>query len=49
MMNDKNKSPGEDDLTDKMTVDELKQAIKAMINEDIERYVGREKTITEDK
>lgn len=49
MMNDKNKSPCEDDLIENMTIDELKQGIKAMINEDIERYVGREKTITEDK
>lgn len=49
MMNDKNKSPGEDDLTDEMTIDEIKRGIKGMINEDIERYVGHEKTITEDK
>lgn len=39
----------EDETIDDLTIDDLKRKIVGMINEDIERYVGRKKTISEDK
>lgn len=38
-----------DDGVDKEDIDEMKEYMKRMINEDVERFVGHEYTISSDK
>ena len=48
-MDEKNNVKDQEEFIEDETIDDLKRRIVGMINEDIERYVGRKKTISEDK
>lgn len=46
-MEDRNKL--NEDIIDSLTIDEIKNDMKGFLDEDIEKYVGQENTISRDK